>query len=147
MSEADPKRMPTPAAGVVVWRGGQVLLIQRGRPPHDGKWSIPGGKLKFGESAREAALRELEEETGVSAEIAGLIDVVDAIDADSHYVLIDFAAIWIEGEPRAGDDALAAEFVDVQTARDRLAWDETRRVIDASRAIADAAITRPDSTG
>ncbi|MEO1040015.1 MAG: NUDIX hydrolase [Pseudomonadota bacterium] len=138
-------RKPVASVGVVVWRGDEVLLIQRGRDPYKGQWSIPGGKIQLGETARQAALRELKEETGVEARLIGLIDVVDSISTDWHYVLIDFAAEWTGGEPIAADDAMAAEFVSVDEARERLAWDETRRVIDRSRAMVGAAITRPES--
>lgn len=136
---------PVASVGIVVWRGEEVLLIQRGREPYKGQWSIPGGKIQPGETARAAALRELAEETGVTARLIDLIDVVDSISSNWHYVLIDFAAEWTAGEPVADDDAMAAEFVDYDTARDRLAWDETRRVLERSRAIVAAAITRPNS--
>lgn len=128
----DPLR-PVAAAGIVVWRGGEVLLIRRGKPPYEGMWSIPGGRIQPGEPVRETALRELVEETGVTAEIAGLIDVVDSIGDHGHYVLIDFAARWISGEPAAGDDAAEAEFVPHAEALSRLEWDQTRRVIEESR--------------
>jgi len=52
---------PVPGAGIVVWRGDEVLLIKRGKPPYQGHWSIPGGKINYGETAQEAALRELME--------------------------------------------------------------------------------------
>lgn len=126
---------PVPAAGVVCLRRGaeglEVLLIRRGRPPRRGEWSLPGGRIEPGEGARAAALRELAEETGVEAEITGLIDVVDGVfpEAGLHYVLIDFSARWIAGEPRAGDDAAEARFWPVAEALETVAWSETRRVI------------------
>ncbi|HWE46646.1 MAG TPA: NUDIX domain-containing protein [Caulobacteraceae bacterium] len=135
------KRTPVPAVGVVCLRvnergGDEVLLIRRGRPPKLGEWSLPGGRLEWGESVADAALRELEEETGVQAELCGLIDVVDGLfpaegagDDARHYVLIDFAARWLSGEPRAGDDAAAAAFHPLAKLDDLVAWDETRRVI------------------
>ncbi|GJL98171.1 MAG: DNA mismatch repair protein MutT [Hyphobacterium sp.] len=122
-------KRPLACVGIVCRRGDTVLLIRRGREPLKGKWSIPGGKMDFGETVRDAALRELKEETGVEARITGLIDVVDSIMDDQHYVLIDFEAEWISGEPIAADDAMAAEFVPVQDAMRRVEWDETRRVI------------------
>tara|TARA_R110002073_G_scaffold80073_1_gene193019 strand:+ start:445 stop:804 length:360 start_codon:yes stop_codon:yes gene_type:complete len=115
--------------GVVCRRGDEVLLVRRGREPLKGKWSIPGGKMEFGETAKEAALRELQEETGITARITRLIDVVDSIMEDQHYVLIDFEAEWISGEPVAADDAEAAEFVPVKEALQRVSWDRTRKVI------------------
>jgi 8-oxo-dGTP diphosphatase len=125
---------PVPAVGVVCLRGDEVLLIRRGRPPRVGEWSLPGGRIEPGEAVRAAALRELREETGVEAELLGLIDVVDGLfpEAGRHYVLIDFVARWRAGEPVAGDDAAAAAFHPLSTIDELIAWDETRRVIRAA---------------
>lgn len=122
---------PVPAVGVVCLRGDEVLLIRRARPPRQGEWSLPGGRIEPGEGVRDAALRELREETGVEAELIGLIDVVDGVfpEAGRHYVLIDYAARWISGEPVAGDDAAEAAFHPVSTVDQRVAWSETVRVI------------------
>jgi len=121
--------IPIPAVGVVCLRGDEVLLIRRGRPPRAGQWSLPGGRIEPGERALDAALRELAEETGVQAEILGLIDVVDGLFPDHHYVLIDYAARWLSGEPVAGDDAAEAAFVPLDEALARVDWSETRRII------------------
>ncbi len=122
---------PTPAVGVVCFRGDEVLLIRRGRPPRQGQWSLPGGRIEPGETTLEAALRELHEETGVTAEILGLIDVVDGLfpETGRHYVLIDYAARWIAGEPCAGDDAAEAVFLPLDEAVVRVDWSETRRIL------------------
>lgn len=122
---------PIPAAGVVCLRGDMVLLVRRGRPPRQGEWSLPGGRIEPGERAVDAALRELREETGVEAEITGLIDVVDGLfpEAGRHYVLIDYAARWLSGEPVAGDDAVEARFVALDAVAALVDWPETRRVI------------------
>lgn len=122
---------PVPAVGVICFRGEEVLLIRRGKAPRLGQWSIPGGRVEPGERVAETALRELREETGVEAELLGLVDVVDGVwpEHGRHYVLIDYAARWIAGEPVAGDDAAAAEFVPIEAAFARVDWDETRRVI------------------
>lgn len=122
---------PVPCVGVVCLRDGEVLLIRRGREPRMGEWSLPGGRIEPGERAVDAALRELREETGVEAEILGLVDVVDGLfpEHGRHYVLIDYAARWIGGEPTAGDDAAEAAFVSVEEALRRVDWDETRRII------------------
>ena len=126
-----PLPTPVPAVGVVCLRGDSVLLIRRGTPPRLGEWSLPGGRIEPGERAVDAALRELREETGVEAEITGLIDVVDGIfpEAGRHYVLIDYAARWVSGEPVAGDDALEARFVALDEIESLIEWSETRRII------------------
>ena len=122
---------PQPAVGTVCFKGEDVLLIRRGTPPRLGEWSLPGGRIEPGERAVDAALRELREETGAEAEITGLIDVVDGLfpEAGRHYVLIDYAARWVSGEPVAGDDALEARFVALDEIESLIEWSETRRII------------------
>ena len=131
---------PVPCVGVVCLRRDEVLLIRRGRPPRQGDWSLPGGRIEPGERAMDAALRELREETGVEAEITGLIDVVDGLfpEAGRHYVLIDYAARWISGEPAAGDDAIEARFVARDQAATLVDWSETRRIIALAAASRDS---------
>jgi 8-oxo-dGTP diphosphatase len=132
---------PVPTVGVVCLRGQEVLLIKRGTPPRLGQWSVPGGRLEWGETLQVAALRELKEETGVDAQLLGLIDVIDGVfparpspdgkggEITRHYVLIDYAARWTGGEPVAGDDAAEARFVSRDEAMALVEWEETRRVI------------------
>lgn len=139
MSDA-PSRSPVAAAGVVCFRGEDVLLVRRGAPPLENAWSLPGGRIEWGERAVDAALRELKEETGCSAELIGLVDVVDAVFTSrsggepwGHYVLIDFAARWIEGEPTPGDDAKEARFFTPAELASVELWSETQRVIAAAR--------------
>jgi 8-oxo-dGTP diphosphatase len=126
-----PLPAPVPAVGVVCFRGEEVLLVRRGRPPRLGDWSVPGGRIEPGERAMDAGLRELREETGIEAEITGLIDVVDGLfpEAGVHYVLIDYAARWVSGEPVAGDDAVEARWVALDRIDALIGWDETRRII------------------
>lgn len=131
---------PQPAVGIVCFRGEDVLLIRRGTKPLAGDWSLPGGRIEFGERAEAAALRELREETGVTAQLVGLVDVVDAIfrsrtsgEVTRHYLLADYAAVWVAGEPVAGDDAGHAEWIPPARLAELPLWDETRRVIEAAR--------------
>lgn len=142
MANMTSERTPVAGAGIVVFRGDEVLVIQRGKPPYKGEWSIPGGKIEYGETAAEAALRELAEETGVIARIVGLIDVVDSIGGreagrpgDWHYLLVDYAAVWISGEPVADDDVDDAVFLPFDEAVARTSWDKTRDVIGRAREI------------
>ena len=126
---------PVVGVGVVVFKGGDVLLIQRGRPPRVGQWSLPGGAQELGETVFEAARREVMEETGVEVDILGLVDVVDSIQPDGdarilfHYTLVDVVAEWRSGEPRAGDDAAAARWVPLADLGDYRLWSETVRII------------------
>jgi 8-oxo-dGTP diphosphatase len=97
-----------------------VLLVERGKGLLQGLWSLPGGHIEPGEAARDAALREVVEETGVTAAIDGLIDVHDVIRRDSdgslaaHYMLAVFFGRWLAGEPLARGDAAAARFVPIE---------------------------------
>jgi 8-oxo-dGTP diphosphatase len=135
-----PTVAPSAAVGVVCLKGREVLLIQRGRPPLKGAWSLPGGRIEWGERAADAALRELREETGVEAQLLGLLDVVDGLfsGADgaiaAHYVLVDYAAAWTAGEPIAGDDAAAATFHPLDRLDELGLWAETVRIIRLAEA-------------
>ncbi len=141
MSEA---QRPTAAVGVVCFRGEDVLLVRRGAPPLENRWSLPGGRIEWGERAADAALRELKEETGCEAVLLGLVDVVDAVlsrSAESttpwgHYVLIDYAARWLAGEPKPGDDAREARFFRPNEIAALGLWSETERIIAAGRELA-----------
>jgi len=110
-------RIPVPAVIAVVLRGEEILLVCRKTPPDAGMWGFPGGKMEFGETIEQAAVRELLEETGVIAEAEGVLTVLDSFhkDADGtlthHFILPAIACRWISGEPVAADDAAKAEWV------------------------------------
>lgn len=112
--------VPRVGVGVVILKDGQVLLVRRGVPPSQGKWSIPGGLVQLGESAEAAAIREVEEECGLKVRLLGLAGVVDRIIRDGegrvryHYVLVDYAAVPEAGSARAGSDAAEVRWVPVQ---------------------------------
>ena len=138
-------RRPVPAVGTACFRGDDVLLIRRGTKPLAGDWSIPGGRLEFGERTAEGALRALHEETGITARLIGLVDVVDAIftsrqsgETHRHFVLFDYAAIWQAGDPVAGDDADHAEWISPDRLDGLGLWRETLRIIAAARALVKA---------
>jgi 8-oxo-dGTP diphosphatase len=102
---------PFVAASVAVFRGDRVLLAARTKPPAEQLFSLPGGLVETGETLQEAALRELEEEVGVIASIAGFAGQVEVIERDEegrcrrHFVVNAFAARWVEGEGVPGDEA------------------------------------------
>lgn len=107
----------TLGASIACFRGGSVLLARRGRAPWRGRWSLPGGRIEPGETAAQAALRELAEETGAVAEIIGLADVVESIARDaegrveSHVVILAHAGRWIAGEPGVSVEATELAWV------------------------------------
>ena len=130
---------PFVGVGVVVWREDRVLLVRRARPPRAGSWSLPGGLLELGETAQDAARREVAEETGIAVRLLGLIDVVDLVRRDEagrvrrHYTLLDYAAEWARGELRAGSDAAEAAWFPLAGLEDLDLWSETVRIIRRSR--------------
>lgn len=109
---------PVLAASVAVFRDGKVLLATRTKPPADRLWSLPGGKVEAGETLEQAALRELEEEVGVSARILGFNRHVEIFGRDGsgaithHFVVASFVGAWLSGEPKPGPEAGAVMWAD-----------------------------------
>lgn len=126
-------KAPAPCAGVFCFRGEDILLIQRGTAPRKGEWSIPGGHIEPGETAEAAAIRELREETSVTATLGPKIAVIDAEFEGKAYILHDFLALWTSGEPFAGDDAKSAEFVSPEKLAQLDLWPKTREIIELGR--------------
>ena len=110
-------RWPRSGASAAIFRGRDVLLIQRGKGVLQGLWSLPGGHIEPGELARAAAVREVQEETAVQAALEGLLDVHEVLRRDdsgrisAHYILLVFFGRWLSGEPVARSDAADARFV------------------------------------
>jgi len=108
---------PLPAVGAVVFKGDAVLLVKRGKAPACGMWAIPGGSVRLGETLQAAAEREILEETGVTIRAGAPVLVFDTIQRDGrgdvqfHYVIVDLAAEYISGDPKAADDAADARWV------------------------------------
>jgi len=116
MAEAKAAAYPRAGASVVVFRGDDVLLVQRAKAPYQGFWSLPGGEIQWGETAADAARRELKEETGLLASNLTLGDVADGILKDgegrvtAHYTILVFATRDVEGLLAAASDAADAAY-------------------------------------
>ena len=94
---------------------GRILLIQRGRPPGEGLWAVPGGKVQFGEAMTDAVRREVFEETGLQTRPGRVVWVGDSIGPGEppawHYCLVDFLCEVEGGDLLVGDDAAAIAWV------------------------------------
>lgn len=102
---------PELCVGAVIVDDGRLLLIKRGRGAAIGQWSIPGGRVEFGETLIDAVRREVVEETGFHVAVGELVDWVERIGAEHHFVIADFRAHVLAGELQPGDDASAAAWV------------------------------------
>lgn len=135
---ADSFDRPRVGVGVVVWQEDRVLLIQRGKPPDKGAWSLPGGSQELGETVFEAAAREVLEETGLIVRPAAVLTAVDSIVRDDsgaivfHYTIIDVLADYLSGTIRPGDDAQDARWTTLPEMNRLVAWPSTREVIERS---------------
>jgi 8-oxo-dGTP diphosphatase len=115
-SRRRPASAPIAAVIAVVLRDDHVLLVRRANPPDAGLWGFPGGKIEFGETVQSAALRELREETAVTAEAGAVLTTLDVFETASdgrigrHFILIAILCRWMSGEPIAGDDAMEARW-------------------------------------
>ena len=132
---------PIVTAGGIVFNGDGVLLAQRNREPNKGRWSLPGGAIELGETARQAIEREVREECGVVVEAGEVVQVVDILERDAagalrfHYVVIDFLCRYVSGELSPGDDAADVRWVQPGEFDALNVMQRTRDVIAQARAM------------
>jgi len=109
MPVASPVQPPHPqlAVSAAIFRDGKVLLVRRARSPARGFYSLPGGRVEFGETLHAALHREVDEETALKIEIvdlAGWREVLPGTSGGGHYLIMSFAARWASGEPVLNDE-------------------------------------------
>jgi 8-oxo-dGTP diphosphatase len=130
---------PIVGIGIAVLRPDGALLVRRGRPPALGAWSLPGGAQRLGETAEQAARRELAEETELAVDALTLVANVDSIHRDDdgrirfHYTILDFAARWRGDPARPGSDVTDIAWAAFDRFDDYELWSEARRVIGLAR--------------
>ena len=101
----------------MVFQRGRVLLVERGREPLKGYWSLPGGVLEVGETLERAVVREVKEETGLDVKPVSVVEIFERLILDAagrpeyHYVLIDFLCRARGGDLAPADDVIRAEWV------------------------------------
>ena len=133
-----PESITIGVAGVIWNQAGQVLLIRRTKPPRNGQWSLPGGRLERGETLIEGLTREIREETQLEVEVLGLAGMAEIVDdtplggTGGHYVLIDYGVRALSGTAQAGSDAADATWFAYADLAALELWDETRRIIAES---------------
>ena len=107
MADEPPPRRPQLAVSAVIFRDGKVLLLRRAKSPGHGFWSLPGGRVEFGESLHAALAREVDEDAGLKIDIvalAGWREVLPGASSGGHYLIMSFAARWRAHEPRLNEE-------------------------------------------
>lgn len=126
---------PIAAVGVLIQDKDKVLLIKRGTEPGEGSWSIPGGMIELGETAREAGKREVEEEIGLKVKLDHVIGVFDRIFLDnngvveSHYVIMDFLGHPVGGVVKPTQEAKSYKWVRIDEADSFPTSEDIKRMI------------------
>lgn len=124
--------------GALIIDRDRILLVQRGKQPLKGWWSLPGGVVETGEQLTEAIKREVREETGLDVEPQIVVEIFERILRDKegkpeyHYVLIDYLCKAKGGEPKPGDDAAAVEWVKRKDLGSRKVTEGTLEVIEVA---------------
>jgi ADP-ribose pyrophosphatase YjhB (NUDIX family) len=102
-----PPSYPQLAVSAAIFRDGKILLVRRAKSPARGFYSLPGGRVEFGETLHAALHREVAEETALKIEIVDLAawrEVVPETVGGGHYLIMSFAARWSAGEPVLNDE-------------------------------------------
>jgi ADP-ribose pyrophosphatase YjhB (NUDIX family) len=126
---------PQLAVSAVIFRDGKILLVRRARSPGKGFYSLPGGRVEFGESLHTALHREVDEETALQIEIVGLAgwrEVLPGTGGGGHYLIMSFAARWTGKEPVLNDEHDDFKWLAPDTLGDLPVTGGLQEVIDAA---------------
>ena len=136
-SRAQPSH-PQLAVSAAIFRDDNILLVRRARSPAKGFYSLPGGRVEFGETLHTALHREVDEETALKIEIIGLAgwrEVVPGTTGGGHYLIMSFAARWISGEPLLNDELDDFRWLAPDATGDLKLTDGLPAVIQAARGL------------
>jgi ADP-ribose pyrophosphatase YjhB (NUDIX family) len=126
-------RNPVPTVDVILQKGSGILMVRRRNDPFRGKLALPGGFINEGETAEDAARREILEETSLEVEPVEILGVYSdpARDPRRHILSIVFIGIVTGGTDRAGDDAAGIEWLDLEHLNSsQLAFDHEQIIRD-----------------
>ncbi len=140
MSDRSYPARPFPAVGVVVWRGEEMLIIRRGKPPGQGQWGLIGGAQEVGETFFECAIREAREEAGIEIAPFNIITAIDGITRDGeqnvqyHYSIVEVNANWVSGEAKPASDITDVRWITLPELHSLNVWSEMLRVVELAYA-------------
>jgi 8-oxo-dGTP diphosphatase len=129
---------PQLAVSAAIFRDDKILLVRRARPPAKGFYSLPGGRVEFGETLHAALQREVAEETALKIEIIGLAgwrEVVPGTSGGGHYLIMSFAARWTSGEPVLNDELDDFRWLPPDALGDLKLTDGLQEVIQSARGL------------
>jgi 8-oxo-dGTP diphosphatase len=129
---------PQLAVSAAIFRDGKVLLVRRARSPAKGFYSLPGGRVEFGETLHAALHREVDEETALKIEIVGLAgfrEVVPGTSGGGHYLIMSFAARWCSGEPFLNDELDDFRWLEPDSLGDLKLTGGLQEIIQSARAL------------
>jgi len=138
-STNDERRYPSRpflGVGALIFDSAKILLVERGKEPFKGYWSLPGGILEPGEKLEDALRREVLEETGLEVEPLSIFEIFERIMPDEmgraeyHYVLIDYLCRPVGGRLQAASDASGAAWVAQRSLREYRLTEGTLAVIE-----------------
>jgi 8-oxo-dGTP diphosphatase len=136
VAPTEPPQRPQLAVSAAIFRDDRVLLVRRARSPGKGFYSLPGGRVEFGESLHAALHREVDEETGVRVEIIGLAgwrEVLPGASGGGHYLIMSFAARWMAREPVLNDEHDDFKWIEPEAIGDLKVTGGLLEVIQAAR--------------
>jgi len=127
---------PQLAVSAAIFRDDRILLVRRARAPAKGIYSLPGGRVEFGETLHAALHREVDEETALKIDIVGLAgwrEVVPGTAGGGHYLIMSFAARWLAGEPVLNDELDDFRWLEPDALGDLKVTGGLQEVIQAAR--------------